>query len=126
MSDITTAAEQLADSILKAAGSGLRHYTMQKTRDEIIGAAVTGLEAERARAVTDVLGMLTCHELYQYRPSAFNGFVTYARETLCLPEPELPEVTEHFGRNYFNAGWNMAGGDYRQEEAFLQFIGKAA
>lgn len=48
-SDITKAAEELADSILKAAGSGLRHYTVQKTRDEIIGAAVKGLQAEREK-----------------------------------------------------------------------------
>lgn len=48
-SDITKAAEELADAVLKAAGSGLRHYTVQKTRDEIIGAAVKGLKAEREK-----------------------------------------------------------------------------
>jgi hypothetical protein len=43
--DITKAAEELASAILKSAGSDLKHYTTQKSRDEIIGAAVKGLEA---------------------------------------------------------------------------------
>jgi hypothetical protein len=43
--DITQAAEELASAILKATGTDLKHYTMQKSRDEIIGAAVKGLEA---------------------------------------------------------------------------------
>jgi len=43
-----TNAEQLADNILKAAGSGLKNYTMQKTRQEIIDAAKKGIEANDA------------------------------------------------------------------------------
>jgi hypothetical protein len=53
--DITKAAEELASAILKAAGSDLKHYTMQKSRDEIIGAAVKGLEvwSERCANMAD-------------------------------------------------------------------------
>jgi hypothetical protein len=36
-------AEKLADTILRAAGSSLANYTMQKSRDEIIGAAAKPL-----------------------------------------------------------------------------------
>jgi hypothetical protein len=52
--DITSAAEELASAILKAAGTDLKHYTMQKSRDEIIGAAVKGLEAESERIASDL------------------------------------------------------------------------
>jgi hypothetical protein len=44
--DIRTA-EELADAILKAAGSSLHHYSMPSTRASIIGAAANGLRAER-------------------------------------------------------------------------------
>ena len=33
----------------------------------------------RAKAVEEVLSALTAHELYQYRPKAFQGFIEYAR-----------------------------------------------
>jgi Lar family restriction alleviation protein len=33
----------------------------------------------RATAIDDVLNALTAHELYQYRPKAFSGFIEYAR-----------------------------------------------
>jgi hypothetical protein len=41
----TSAAEILADNILKASGSALRHYTLQKNRDAIIAAAQAGIDA---------------------------------------------------------------------------------
>lgn len=40
-------AEALADAILRAAGSGLRHYSMPKTREAILSAAQDGLNAAR-------------------------------------------------------------------------------
>lgn len=40
-----TDAERLADAILKAAGSGLHNYTMPATRNAIISAAQTAVEA---------------------------------------------------------------------------------
>ena len=46
-------AEELADAILKAAGTGLRHYSMQKIRDEIIEAANQGLRAARDDALEE-------------------------------------------------------------------------
>lgn len=36
----------------------------------------------RAQAIEDVLAALTGHELYKYRPKAFEGFIRYARENL--------------------------------------------
>ena len=45
----TSEAEALADAILKAAGSGLRHYSMAKTREAILTAAQEWLEAGRAK-----------------------------------------------------------------------------
>lgn len=44
-------------------------------------------EAEaRAKAVEDVLSALTAHELYQYRPKAFQGFIDYVRSTVANSE----------------------------------------
>lgn len=43
-----TEAEALADAVLKAAGSGLRHYSMAKTREAIIAAAQKGIDESRA------------------------------------------------------------------------------
>lgn len=40
----------------------------------------------RAKAVEDVLSALTAHELYQYRPKAFQGFIDYARSALQSEE----------------------------------------
>lgn len=40
----------------------------------------------RAQAVEDVLSALTAHELYQYRPKAFQGFIDYARSALQSEE----------------------------------------
>lgn len=36
----------------------------------------------RAQAIKDVLSALTGHELYRYRPKAFDGFIQYAMEQL--------------------------------------------
>lgn len=44
------------------------------------------LEEARRQAIEDVLGALTAHELYQYRPKAFQGFIDYARNELS-PQP---------------------------------------
>ena len=43
---------------------------------------VQALEEARRQAIEDVLGALTAHELYQYRPKAFQGFIDYARNEL--------------------------------------------
>lgn len=40
----------------------------------------------RRVAVEDVLSALTAHELYQYRPKAFKGFIDYARSALQSEE----------------------------------------
>lgn len=38
----------------------------------------------RSKAIEDVLSALTAHELYRYRPRAFNGFIEYARRELGI------------------------------------------
>lgn len=50
----TAQAEALADAILRAAGSGLRHYSMAKTRETILTAAQEGLDACRAPLLADM------------------------------------------------------------------------
>lgn len=44
----TPEAVALADAVLTATGSGLRHYSMAKTRDVILVAAQRGIDAGRA------------------------------------------------------------------------------
>lgn len=46
----------------------------------------TQMVGVRAQAIEDVLSALTAHELYKYRPKAFEGFIQYARETLVDDE----------------------------------------
>jgi hypothetical protein len=38
------------------------------------------IEAAKAETAEEVLGLLTAHELYQYRPKAFQGFIDYVRK----------------------------------------------
>ena len=45
-----TEAEALADRILRASGSSLRHYTMHSIRAAIVKAAQEGIDAALARA----------------------------------------------------------------------------
>ena len=49
MSDPVTSAEALAELILKAAGSGLRHYTL-RSKGEIIKAAEAAIKMIRETA----------------------------------------------------------------------------
>jgi len=54
----TPEAEALADAVLTAAGSGLRHYSMAKTRAAIIAAAQKGIndsQADLLEVLKDVL-----------------------------------------------------------------------
>lgn len=51
-------AETLADAVLKAAGSALRHYTHPETKAEIIAAAQTGLDVQRAQLCNTALPIL--------------------------------------------------------------------
>lgn len=48
----------LADAILKASGSNLKNYTLEKTRDAILGAAQAGIEAGRAEIMTAMKELL--------------------------------------------------------------------
>lgn len=50
-SALTPEAEALADAILKAAGSGLRHYSMAKIRVDILAAAQKGIDDARAEVL---------------------------------------------------------------------------
>lgn len=47
--------EKLADDILRAAGSGLRHYTMPATREAILRATEAAVEAGRAAMIDSLL-----------------------------------------------------------------------
>jgi len=51
---VPSAAERMADAILHAAGSGLRHYTLHKTRSEIIAAAQSALDEAKAECARHV------------------------------------------------------------------------
>ncbi|WP_107340936.1 hypothetical protein [Agrobacterium pusense] len=57
----------------------------ERSRQLLSEAEKSGAEA-RAKAVEDVLSALTAHELYQYRPKAFQGFIEYARSALQSEE----------------------------------------
>ena len=50
----TPEAEALADAILKAAGSGLRHYSVAKTREAIFVTAQAGIDDVRAALLSDL------------------------------------------------------------------------
>lgn len=56
-------------------------------------AQVQDVAGIRAQAIDDVLSALTAHELYQYRPKAFNGFIDYVRRTI-LPSTNPPALSE--------------------------------
>lgn len=43
---------------------------------------MNSVDVIRRQAIEDVLGALTAHELYRYRPKAFDGFIEYARSAL--------------------------------------------
>jgi hypothetical protein len=47
-----------ADAILKASGSNLKNYTMQQSRDAILGAAQDGIEAGRAEIMAAMKELL--------------------------------------------------------------------
>ena len=51
-----------------------------------LSAQVQDVAGIRAQAIEDVLSALVAHELYQYRPKAFAGFIEYARSTLINDE----------------------------------------
>lgn len=55
MADIAAAVEKHADMILRASGSGLRHYTMKSTRDAILSAVIDCYE-EAYRAGAEFAG----------------------------------------------------------------------
>lgn len=66
MSEQEQRALALADAILKAAGSGLRHYTLQKSRDNILAAALPIVaQADQWRQHRDLL-LSACDDLLVY------------------------------------------------------------
>jgi hypothetical protein len=46
-------AEALADAVLKASGSALKHYSMQHTRQAIFNAAQAGIDKARAELLAE-------------------------------------------------------------------------
>lgn len=53
------------------------------------------LLAARRSAIDDVLGLLTVHELYRYRPKAFDGFIEYARSELAVAPADFWGAPAH-------------------------------
>jgi len=87
---------------LKAFEPGVReaigntHWTVLMQRLDEAEAALSrtaqapvadGVREARRQAIEEVLGLLTGHELYRYRPKPFNGFIEYARATLASSDP---------------------------------------
>jgi restriction alleviation protein, Lar family len=62
--------------------------TLAKIRTMVsaLSAQVQDVAEIRTQAIEDVLSALTAHELYQYRPKAFQGFIDYARSSLINDE----------------------------------------
>ncbi|MGV1787319.1 MULTISPECIES: hypothetical protein [Agrobacterium] len=88
MTDIVERLEYIG-SICEAEGIARTAYdgATEITRLRQLLSEADKREAEaRAKAVEDVLSALTAHELYQYRPKAFQGFIDYARSTLKSEE----------------------------------------
>jgi len=75
--------DYLEGSDPKATSGGERNSDL---RDAVRRMMQQGVKAIRAQAIEDVLAALTAHELYQYRPKAFKGFIEYARTTLVSEE----------------------------------------
>ncbi len=88
MSDIVERLEYIGsmceqEAIAHAAYDGAEEITRLR---QLLSEAETREREARAKAVEDVLSALTAHELYQYRPKAFQGFIDYARSTLQSEE----------------------------------------
>ncbi|RVP13102.1 hypothetical protein CN085_19515 [Sinorhizobium meliloti] len=80
-SPITTAYLDLSPDI-RSRAEEIAGSNRPVTWPEVMLLVGQAIKAERERAIEDVLGALTAHELYQYRPKAFEGFIEYARTTL--------------------------------------------
>ncbi|MGN7827073.1 hypothetical protein ACTJJ8_10160 [Agrobacterium radiobacter] len=70
----------------------------------------------RAKAVEDVLSALTAHELYQYRPKAFQGFIEYARSTVAnSEESQLTLACAAYDLAAWAGSINWRGGENQKE-----------
>ena len=67
------------------------HATLSEAA-AILSEADKRVKEARAKAVEDVLSALTAHELYQYRPKAFQGFIEYARREFGSTPVRKPAV----------------------------------
>lgn len=87
----------------------------------------------RRAAIDDVLGLLTAHELYRYRPKAFDSFIEYARTELATtpgdfwgaPAHERDRMVERITElgkalEPFAAGWRVARTSARQTGRVLE------
>lgn len=63
--------EELAEAVLKAAGSSLRHYTLHKTREEILRAARNGILEEREACAALAEGLKI--NIYNHERCAVDG-----------------------------------------------------
>lgn len=54
-----------------------------RRKDEYMRGYGDGFKDGSATAAVEVLDLLTAHELYRYRPKAFDGFISYVRSHLA-------------------------------------------
>ena len=78
----------MSETIVKCVCQHCQRVTVvpQETVRQLLSEAEKREREARAKAVEDVLSALTAHELYQYRPKAFQGFIEYARSALQSEE----------------------------------------
>ena len=83
---------------------------------QLLSESETREREARAKAVEDVLSALTAHELYQYRPKAFQGFIEYARSTVAKSEESpLTLATAAYDLASWAGSINWRGGENQKE-----------
>lgn len=94
---IADACERHADLILRASGSGLRHYTVQKTRNAILSAVIDHHE-EAYR-----LGAAFADERAKARIAQLEGALEFYADESGWNQPPVQTVNhEIFGKAYQN------------------------
>ena len=75
------------------------------------------IEAAKAETAEEVLGLLTAHELYQYRPKAFQGFIDYVRKHFATAS--LSRSAEAGKRVVKGLEWEDASTNWRMAKSII-------
>lgn len=68
---------------------------MTPKKDEYMRGYGDGFKEGAAHATDEILALLTAHELYRYRPKAFDGFIEYCRPlALSTTHPDTSKDTD--------------------------------